>query len=215
MRRVYITGVGVVSSIGLGRRAFFDALGKGASGISQVESFDAAPLGRTFAGEVKGFRAEDHLSNAELRRVGRCSAMSLAAMRMAIEDAGIGADALRGPRTSVVVGTTMGEADVIADLDHAWIAGGFRAMRRAMMPKYGSTLLPIHLALVIGGAAEILQELQFSGFVRLSAMAPQRCQPFDLNRQGLILGEGAGIMVLESEEHATRRGANVQAEVGG
>jgi len=251
MRRVYITGVGVVSSIGLGRRAFFDALGKGASGISQVESFDAAPLGRTFAGEVKGFRAEDHLSNAELRRVGRCSAMSLAAMRMAIEDAGIGADALRGPRTSVVVGTTMGEADVIADLDHAWIAGGFRAMRRAMMPKYGSTLLPIHLArgigaqgmvltmpaacaagnyaigfaadlirsgradVVIAGAAEILQELQFSGFVRLSAMAPQRCQPFDLNRQGLILGEGAGIMVLESEEHAVRRNATAQAEVGG
>ena len=251
MRRVYITGVGVVSSIGLGRRAFFDALGKGASGISQVESFDAAPLGRTFAGEVKAFRAEDHLSSAELRRVGRCSAMSLAAMRMAIEDAGIGSDALRGPRTSVVVGTTMGEADVIADLDHAWIAGGVRAMRRAMLPKYGSTLLPIHLArgigaqgmvltmpaacaagnyaigfaadlirsgradVVIAGAAEILQELQFSGFVRLAAMAPQRCQPFDLNRQGLILGEGAGIMVLESEEHAVRRNATAQAEVGG
>lgn len=251
MRRVFITGVGVVSSIGLGRRAFFDALGRGESGISQVESFDAAPLGRTFAGEVKEFRAEDHLTSAELRRVGRCSAMSLAAMRMAMQDAGLSGDKLRGPRTSVVVGTTMGEADVIADLDHAWIAGGVRAMRRAMLPKYGSTLLPIHLAraigaqgmvltmpaacaagnyaigfaadlirsgraeVVIAGAAEILQELQFSGFVRLAAMAPERCQPFDLNRQGLIVGEGAGIMVLESEEHAVRRNATAQAEVGG
>ncbi|HEY1955594.1 MAG TPA: beta-ketoacyl-[acyl-carrier-protein] synthase family protein [Polyangiaceae bacterium] len=251
MRRVFITGVGVVSSIGLGRRAFFDALGRGQSGISQVESFDAAPLGRTFAGEVKDFRAEDHLTSAELRRVGRCSAMSLAAMRMAMQDAGITTDTLRGPRTSVVVGTTMGEADVIADLDHAWIAGGVRAMRRTMMPKYGSTLLPIHLAraigaqgmvltmpaacaagnyaigfgadlirsgradVVIAGSAEILQELQFSGFVRLAAMAPQRCQPFDLNRQGLIVGEGAGILVLESEEHAARRDATAQVEVGG
>jgi len=251
MRRVFITGVGVVSSIGLGRRAFFDALARGDSGISLVESFDPTPLGRAFAGEIKDFRAEDHLTAAEVRRAGRCAAMSLAAMRMAIADAGIATDQMRGPRTSVVVGTTMGEASVIAELDHAWIAGGMRAMRRAMLPKYGSTLLPIHLAraigaqgmvltmpaacaagnyaigfaadliragradVVIAGAAEILQELQFSGFVRLAAMAPQRCQPFDLNRQGLILGEGAGLLVLESEEHAVRRNASVQAEVGG
>ncbi|HEX4515527.1 MAG TPA: beta-ketoacyl-[acyl-carrier-protein] synthase family protein [Polyangiaceae bacterium] len=252
MRRVYITGVGVVSSVGLGRRAFFDALAKGQSGITPVESFDPTALGRLNAGEVKDFRAQDHLTQAELRRgIGRCSAMSLGALRMALADAGLEGDAVSGPRTSVVVGTTMGEADVIADLDQQWISGGHRAMRKAMLPKYGSTLLPIHLAravgaqgmvltmpaacaagnyaigfasdlirtgradVVIAGAAEILQQLQFSGFVRLAAMAPQRCQPFDLNRQGLILGEGAGLMVLESEEHAIRRGANVQAEVGG
>ncbi len=248
---MFITGVGVVSSIGLGRRAFFDALARGQSGITPVESFDAAPLGRSIAGEIKDFRAEDHLTANELRRAGRCSAMSLAAMRMAVEDAAITPQDLRGPRTSVVLGTTMGEADVIADLDHAWIAGGQSAVRRTLLPKYGSTLLPIHLAraigaqgmvltmpaacaagnysigfatdlirsgradVVIAGAAEMLQQLQFSGFVRLAAMAPERCQPFDLNRQGLILGEGAGLLVLESEEHAVRRNAHVQAEVGG
>ena len=121
-----------------------------------------------------------------------------------------------------------------------------------MIPKYGSTLLPIHVARAIGsegrvltlpaacaagnyaigfaadiiragkadvvvtGAAEMLQELQYSGFVRLAAMAQSRCQPFDLNRQGLILGEGAGILVLESEAHAVRRNASsLLAEVGG
>lgn len=251
MRRVFITGVGVVSSIGLGKRAFFDALAKGESGISPVESFDASTLSRQFAGEVKDFRADDHLTAAEVRRAGRCSAMSLAAMRMALEDAGIAADGLRGPRTSVVLGTTMGEADVIAGLDHAWITNGTSAVRRTQLPKYGSTLLPIHLAraigaqgmvltmpaacaagnyaigfaadlirsgradVVIAGAAEILQQLQFSGFVRLGAVSPLRCQPFDLNRQGLIVGEGAGLLVLESEAHAVRRNANVQAEVGG
>jgi 3-oxoacyl-[acyl-carrier-protein] synthase II len=251
LSRVFITGVGVVSSIGLGREDFFRALAEGKSGISPVESFDTTSLGRTFAGEVTGFRARDHLTAAEARRTGRCSAMTLAAARMAIKDAGLDAAALRGPRTAVVLGTTMGEADVLEELDHAWIRSGPRGIKRAHIPKYGSTLMPIHIARAIGaegmmltlpaacaagnyaigfaadliragradvvitGAAEIIQELQFSGFVRLAAMAPNRCQPFDLNRQGIIIGEGAGLMVLESEAHAVRRGATVHAEVGG
>jgi 3-oxoacyl-[acyl-carrier-protein] synthase II len=225
--RVLITGVGVVSSIGLGRREFFDALAAGRSGISPVESFDVSTLGREYAGEVKGFRARDHLTAAEARRTARCSALALAAARMAVEDAGLKGDALKGPRTAVVIGTTMGEANLLSELDHAWIKSGPKGVKRALIPKYGSTLLPIHVARAIGaqgmvltlpaacaagnyaigfgadmirsgradvvvtGAAEIIQELQFSGFVRLAAMAQQRCQPFDLNRQGLILGEGA------------------------
>jgi 3-oxoacyl-[acyl-carrier-protein] synthase II len=67
----------------------------------------------------------------------------------------------------------------------------------------------------LAGAAELLQQLQFSGFVRLAAMAPERCQPFDLHRMGLLLGEGAGVLVLETEEHAARRQARPQAELGG
>lgn len=249
--RVFITGVGVVSSIGLGKQAFFDGLAAGRSGIAPVESFDVSNLGREFAGEVKDFRPRDHLSAIEARRMGRCSQMALAAARMAIEDAALPAEALKGPRASVVLGTTMGEADVLGELDQAWIRKGASAVRRAWIPKYGSTLLPIHVARAIGaeggvltlpaacaagnyaigfaadmiragkadvvvtGAAELLQELQFSGFVRLAAMAPAKCQPFDLNRQGLILGEGAGLLVLESEAHAVRRNARLVAEVGG
>ncbi|MBX3264511.1 MAG: beta-ketoacyl-[acyl-carrier-protein] synthase family protein [Labilithrix sp.] len=249
--RVFITGVGVVSSIGLGKEAFFASLAAGKSGITPVEAFDASNLGRSNAGEVKAFRARDHLTAAEARRMGRCSQMALAAARMAIADAALPDGALSGPRASVVLGTTMGEADVLEDLDHAWIAKGLPGVRRAWIPKYGSTLLPIHVARALGaegavltlpaacaagnyavglasdliragkadvivtGAAEMLQELQFSGFVRLAAMAPAKCQPFDLNRQGLILGEGAGVLILESEAHAVRRDARVLAEVGG
>lgn len=249
--RVFITGVGVVSSIGLGKRAFFSALSQGKSGIGPVSSFDASNLGRDVAGEVKSFVPKDHLTAIEARRMGRCSQMALAAARMAIEDAGLSAEALRGPHASVVLGTTMGEAGVLEDLDHQWIHKGSSGVRRAWIPKYGSTLLPIHVARALGaegrvltlpaacaagnyaigfaadllragkadvvvtGAAEMLQELQYSGFVRLAAMAPAKCQPFDLNRQGLILGEGAGILVLESEAHAVRRNAKLLAEVGG
>lgn len=248
---MFITGVGVVSPIGHGRDVFFKALADGTSGIGPISSFDARPLGREFAGEVKDFHPRDHLTAAEARHTGRCSAMTLAAARMALRDAGIADGAIKGPRTAVVIGTTMGEADVIADLDHAWIKGGASAIRRSLLPKYGSTLLSIHVARAVGaegmaltlpgacaagnyaigfaadlirtgradvvvtGAAEMLQELQFCGFVRLAAMAPARCQPFDLNRQGLLIGEGAGIVVLESEAHAMRRGAKLEAEVGG
>lgn len=249
--RVFITGVGVVSSIGLGKDAFFQALAVGRSGIAPVEAFDVSSLGRTNAGEVKSFIPRDHLTAAEARRMGRCSQMALAAARMAVADAALPQDALKGPRASVVLGTTMGEADVLEDLDHAWIQKGLPGVRRAWIPKYGSTLLPIHVARALGaegqvltlpaacaagnyaigfacdliragkadvivtGAAEMLQELQYAGFVRLAAMAPAKCQPFDLNRQGLILGEGAGILVVESEAHAVRRNARVLAEVGG
>jgi 3-oxoacyl-[acyl-carrier-protein] synthase II len=249
--RVFVTGVGVISSIGLGRREFFAALSEGKTGISPIESFDASSVGRKFAGEVKIFDPKDHLTQAELKRTGRCSAMALAAARMAIEDARIDVSALKGERTSVVVGTTMGEADVIGELDLAWIKSGPQAISRTLLPKYGSTLLPIHVARAIGaegmilcmpaacaagnyaigfaadliragradvvlsGASEIIQELEFAGFARLAAMAPERCQPFDLNRQGLILGEGAAMVVLESEAHAVRRGARLCAEIGG
>jgi 3-oxoacyl-[acyl-carrier-protein] synthase II len=145
----------------------------------------------------------------------------------------------------------MGEATVLEEMDHGFIQHGAQGIKRALIPKYGSTLLPIHVArsvgaegmvltlpaacaagnyaisfaldmirmgradVVVTGASELLQELQFSGFVRLAAMAPQRCQPFDLNRQGLLLGEGAGILVLESEASVARRGGRPLAEVGG
>jgi 3-oxoacyl-[acyl-carrier-protein] synthase II len=247
--RVFITGVGAVSSIGLGRRAFFESLAVGKSGIGPVESFDAKNLGRLNAGEVKNFHAKDHLTSAEVRRMGRCSAMTLAAARMAVDDANL--RDIPKPKTAVVIGTTMGEATLLSDIDHAWISKGPDVVKRAMLPKYGTTLLPIHIAralgaqgmvlalpaacaagnyaigfgadliragradVVIAGATEVIQELQYSGFVRLAAMAPERCQPFDLNRQGLLVGEGAGVLILESEAHAVRRGAQLHAEVGG
>lgn len=251
MHRVYLTGIGVVSSLGLGKRAFFDALAKGQSAIAPVQSFDAASLGRTYAAEVTDFRPADHLSAAEARRMGRCSAMTVAAARMAAQDSALELGSFAGPRTAVVIGTTMGEADVLGHLDHAWIAGGARAVKPSLLPRYGSTLLSVHVARAVGaqglvltlpgacaagnysigfgadlirtgradvvvcGSAEIIQELQFSGFVRLGAVAPEKCQPFDKNRQGLILGEGAGIVVLESEAHAKRRNARLYAEFGG
>ncbi|MGD8862246.1 MAG: beta-ketoacyl-[acyl-carrier-protein] synthase family protein [Myxococcales bacterium] len=251
MSRVYVTGLGVVSSLGQGRDAFWDAIVSGRTGFASIESFDTASLDRSVAGEVKGFSARDFLTAAEARRTGRCSAFSIAAARMAVEDAGLSPELLAGERTSVIVGTTMGEADVITELEDTWIRQGADSINTSRIPLYGTTLLPIHLArafgargmvqalpaacaagnyaiafaadliragradVVITGASELLQKHQFAGFVRLGAVAPERCQPFDKNRKGIIIGEGSGIMVLESEAHAVRRGATPLAEVGG
>ncbi|MDD9941613.1 MAG: beta-ketoacyl-[acyl-carrier-protein] synthase family protein [Myxococcales bacterium] len=251
MTRVFVTGLGVVSSLGFGRDQFWRSITEGATGFSPIEGFDSTDLGREVAGEVKGFVARDFLTAAEARRMGRCSAYSLAAARMAVTDAGLTDQHLAGERTSVIMGTTMGEADVIAELEDAWIHRGPDAIDAQKIPRYGTTLLPIHLArafgargmaqtlpaacaagnysvahasdlirsgradVVITGASELLQRIQFAGFVRLGAVAPDRCQPFDKNRKGLIVGEGAGVLVLESEAHAVRRHATPLAEVGG
>jgi 3-oxoacyl-[acyl-carrier-protein] synthase II len=250
-RRVFVTGLGAVSSIGFGRQAFWESLAAGKSGASPVEGFDTGTIGRSIACEVKGFRARDWMTAAESRRMGRCSQYAVAAARMAVEDAKISPEMLATERTAVVIGTTMGEADVISELESAWIHRGEDAVRSRSINRYGTTLLPIHVARAFGargmtqtlpaacaagnysigfaadqiragradvaltGASEIIEKLQFAGFARLGAIAPERCQPFDLNRKGLLVGEGSGMMVLESEEHARSRGAHILAEVGG
>ncbi|UJR79903.1 beta-ketoacyl-[acyl-carrier-protein] synthase family protein [Sandaracinus amylolyticus] len=251
MGRVYVTGMGVVSSLGFGRRAYWQALVEGRSGISDVTLFDTASIGRSLAGEVKGFRARDYMNAAESRRAGRCSAFAIAAARMAAEDAGLKGQALAGERTAVVIGTTMGEANVLGELQKAWIHEGNEALPSAKLPRYGTTLLPIHVARAFGskgmvqtlpaacaagnyaigfaadqiragradvaitGAVEIIEKLEYAGFARLGAMSPDKCMPFDKNRKGLILGEGAAMLVLESEGSVVRRGAVPLAEVGG
>jgi 3-oxoacyl-[acyl-carrier-protein] synthase II len=243
--------MGVVSALGLGREAFWQALLAGRSAARPVTLFDTSELGRNLACEVKDFRPRDHLTQGELRRVGRCSGFAIAAARMAVADARLELSALQRERTDVVLGTTMGEVDVISELESAWLHRGEDAIAVAKLARYGTTLLPVHVAralgaqglvqalpaacaagnyaigfacdqirrgradVVITGASEILDKVQFAGFVRLGAIAPERCQPFDKNRKGLLIGEGAAILVLESEEHAVRRGAQVLAELGG
>src|SRR5690242_7492212 len=128
MSRVLVTGMGVVSSVGLGRTAFWDAIVGGRTGFTTIGSFDTNALERSVAGEVRGFVARDFLTHAESRRMGRCSAFALSAARQAVEDAGLRSEQLSGERTSVIVGTTMGEADVITELEDTWIRKGADAV---------------------------------------------------------------------------------------
>lgn len=249
MGRVFVTGVGVVSPVGLGAEAFGDALRAGQEATAPITGFDASGLDRDLACEVKDFRPRDHLTAGETRRTGRCSAMAIAAARMAVRGAGLEGEE-GGARTAVVLGTTMGEANLLGQLEKRWIHKGEGSVPPAALPRYGTTLLPIHVARAFGcrgvvqtlpaacaagnyaigyaadliragradraisGAAEVIEKLQYAGFARLGAMAPEHCQPFDKDRRGLIIGEGAGMLVLESEASVVRRGATPLAEVG-
>ncbi len=251
MSRVFVTGVGAVSPLGFGFDEFWSNLVAGRSAAAEVENFDVEGMERTRACEVKGFRPRDFMTAAEARRAGRCSQFTVAAARMAVEMAGLSPEQTRGPRTSVVIGTTMGEANLLGELEHAWIHNGEEAVASRRLAHYGTTLLPIHVArsigaqgmvqalpaacaagnyaisfaadlirsgradLVITGASEVIERLQYAGFVRLGAMAPERVQPFDLHRRGLLVGEGSGVLVLESEAHLVRRGGRPIAEVVG
>src|SRR5882757_7486904 len=150
MTRVYVTGLGVVSSLGFGRDEYWKNVVLGHSGFSSIAGFDTKGLERTVAGEVRGFNPRDFLTAAEARRTGRCSAFALAAARQAVENAGLTPTALQGGRTSVIMGTTMGEADVVGELEHAWVMRGADGVVPNKLARCGSSLLPIHIARAFG-----------------------------------------------------------------
>src|SRR4029453_17218066 len=155
MSRVFVTGVGVVSSVGFGRKAFWDSLCAGHTGASEIDLFDTSLMDRHMACGVRDFKRKDFLTVAEARRTGRCSGFALAAARMAVEDAGLRPDMLSGERTAVIIGTTMGEADVLGELQSAWIRGGDGAVAVSKLPRYGTTLLPIHVARAFGACGMV------------------------------------------------------------
>jgi 3-oxoacyl-[acyl-carrier-protein] synthase II len=250
MTRVFVSGVGAVSPVGTGRNEMFDALCRGISGAREISGFDTSRLDRHVGCEVSGFVAEDHLSRAELGRAGRCGQFALAAARIALADAGLEGGFTDPERVAVVLGTTMGEANLLGELEDIWFHRGAGSVPRELISRYGTGNLPAQVGRAIGarglvqalpaacaagnyaigqaareirkgradvvvtGASEVIERLQYAGFARLGAMAPDRVRPFDVDRSGILVGEGAGVLVLESEASLVRRGGRPLAEVG-
>lgn len=247
--RIVVTGLGVVTSIGIGRARFWDALLAGRSGISPVESFDTSRYSVHRGGEVKGFSPASLVKHPET--MSRASQMAAASARLALDDAGLDERALPAGHTAVVLGTTSGEPENVERFNDAEVAGDRSRIGADFMRRYPCHLLATHLATDVGtdgptlviptacaagnfavahaldllrsGAAEValaggadaFSRITFTGFARLGAIAPERCQPFDRGRRGMIPGEGAAVLVLESLARARARGARVYAEVLG
>jgi 3-oxoacyl-[acyl-carrier-protein] synthase II len=231
----------------MSRQAFGRALLAGETGISRVRSFDTERIGRHYAGEVHDFDAAAALTREEATRLDRCSAMAVAAARQAVTEARLTSLA----QAAVVMGTTMGDAVLLSDLEATWVNHGLTSVKPVDVKRYSCSRLATEVARSVGaraatltlnaacaagnyalgiardliargkaevvvvGASEVVAPLQYAGFVRLAAMAHEMCCPFDANRQGIILGEGAAVFVLESEAHAEARGATPLAELGG
>jgi len=125
MRRVVITGVGPVSSIGIGAAEYATALRAGASGVAEIASFDASGFPHRMAGEVRDFHPEKYLRVLDPGEWGRTSLFAAAAARLAVEDAGIDPVVLAGARAAAVMGTTAGESQVLEEATRHAIAGGY------------------------------------------------------------------------------------------
>ncbi len=250
-RRVVVTGLGVISSIGIGWEEFWDGLLKGKSGISPVSSFDTTNHFTHNAGEIKNFRPEEFISKGRISMLSRASHLGLAAAGLAIKDAGLSQDDMSSMNIGVCIGTTMGSVQTSEIINELMVLHGqidfskellcqvpthstpsavakeFKLSGPHMMFStacsagnyaigYGFDLIRLGRAdSVIAGGSEPLSKVAFTGFNQFSAVAPEKCQPFDKNRKGMMVAEGAGILILESLERALERNATIYAEVLG
>ncbi|MDD4956775.1 MAG: beta-ketoacyl-[acyl-carrier-protein] synthase family protein [Candidatus Omnitrophica bacterium] len=250
-RRVVITGLGIVSSIGIGKDTFWKNLVSGRSGITDVDRFDVSNFSIKKAGEIKGFKPDDFMPSGSVKKIGRGSQLAIAATSLVFKDAGLSPNIFREKRSGLVVGTTMGESPSIEMIDRFWTSGGEENVYMSNVANFPvnnlsnnigfsfsvaglNLVVPTACAagnysigfaadlisrnkcdLLIAGGADPLSRLAFTGFNRLFAMAPEKCQPFDKNRKGMMLGEGATVLLIEALESAKKRKAHIYAEILG
>jgi 3-oxoacyl-[acyl-carrier-protein] synthase II len=239
-RRVVITGLGLITPVGSDLERFWVRVLYGPSAAAPVTSFDTRSFRNAVGCEVKDFTGTTQ----------RATKMASAAALQALVSSGLEESCLRPDRVGVTIGTTLGEAlsieqidlpeqseslgsraSVFLDVSTAEISyavadqvnarGPVRAVPAACAAGNHAIALGFELIrrnradVVFAGGAEGFSRLAFIGFSRLHAMSPDVCRPFDRNRKGLILGEGAAVLVLEDYECARRRGAKLWAEVIG
>ena len=251
-RRVVITGLGVISSIGVGAEAFAAGLRAGRSNVQPISAFDTTGYEYAPGCEVRDFVPERFLQRLAVEEVGRSSQFSSAAGRMAIEDAGLDETAVRSRRCLVSIGTTDGEGRDLDQLVSMDLAGGPASMDPVLARRVPAGALSVAVAreldlsdveattigtacaagnyaigygfdairlgdvdLALCGGVDAVCRKTFTGFYRLGTIAPDACRPFDRDRRGIIAGEGAGVLVLESLASALGRGARIHAEVLG
>lgn len=257
-KRVVVTGMGVISPVGIGNEAFWDSLINGRSGLGPVTRFDASNLPTKIAGEVKEFDPLQYLEKKEVRRMDRFTQFALCATKMAIADAGLNLDDLDKERLGVVLGTGIGGTQTFEEQHQVLLdrgpnrvspffvpmmianlaAGQISMMLKAQGPNYTVVSACASATNAIGEAFKLLQRgdadcvvtggteaavtpMSMAGFCAMKAMSTNNenpkgaSRPFDQERDGFVLSEGAGILILETLEHAQRRGARIYAEIAG
>jgi 3-oxoacyl-[acyl-carrier-protein] synthase II len=250
-KRVVVTGLGLITSIGAGKDIFWQNLINGKSGISKVESFDTSGHFTHMGGEIKDFDAAEFVGRKKIKLMARASHLAIAAAKLAVKDAGIAPGELKNMRVSVCMGTTGGESQEIEEIDSVWTRQGREQVKDLSIMRYpvnnisanvaielklknsnrmfttacaagnyaigyGFDLLRLGKAdLVLAGGSDAFSYLSFTGFNQVGAVAPEKCQPFDKNRKGMLVGEGSAVLVLERLDTALKRGAVIYAEILG
>jgi len=257
-RRVVVTGVGLVSPLGIGTDATWQALLAGRSGIGPITRFDAAEYPSRIAGEVREFDPERFVEKKEVKKTDLFIQYALAATQFAMEDSGLVVDEENAARVGVIIGSGIGGLPLIERMHAVLLERGPGRISPFFIPglivnmaagqvsiRYGArgpnsapctacttglhavgdAFRQIQLgyadAMICGGTEGVITPLAVGGFAAMKALStrneePERAsRPWDKGRDGFVMGEGAGVLVIEELEVASRRGAAVYAEIVG
>ncbi len=258
-RRVVVTGIGCLSSLGPDTAAFWDGLITGRSGISRVTRFDPTEFPSKVGGEIRDFDASKFMDAKEAKRNDRYTQYAVAASRMAIEDAKVDVTKIDSDRFGVIIGSGIGGMETIENQARILIERGPSRVSPFTIPSLianiasgvvaiefqaksvnfgvvsacasgshslGEALRHIrdgHADIMLSGGSEAcITRLSYAGFCNMKAMStdfndtPEKAsRPFDKLRDGFVKGEGSGVLVIESLEHAQARGARIYCELVG
>ncbi|OEU75840.1 MAG: beta-ketoacyl-[acyl-carrier-protein] synthase II [Desulfuromonadales bacterium C00003068] len=258
MRRVVVTGVGAVSSLGTGVEKNWSALTEGKSGIDLITRFDASELPAQIAGEVKDFDPTQFMPKKDVKKMDLFIQYSLAAADMAMEDSGLQITDENAERVGVLVGSGLGGLPAIEKYHDVLNKSGYKRVSPFFIPMLIINLAPgqisirfgakgpnlssvsacatgthsigdaYHMikrgdvdAMIAGGTESTITPLGISGFCVMKALSTRNddptaaSRPFDKDRDGFIMAEGAGIVILEDYETAVKRGAKIYGEICG
>ncbi len=253
-RRVAVTGLGLLTPLGLDTESTWDGLIAGRSGIAPITAFDTAAFECPIAGELRGFDPAQHADPKLARRIDRSSVLAIAASKQAVRDAQLDLESQPPGSVGIVLGTGIGGAHLIVENQQVLDQRGPRRVSpfliTNMLPDTASGLVSIALGaggpnfavtaacatggaavgeaaeLIRRGAADVivaggfeapLKPIYYAGFQAMRALAvhddpTQASRPFDAERNGFVISEGAGVLILEELEHALARGARIYAE---
>jgi 3-oxoacyl-[acyl-carrier-protein] synthase II len=257
-RKVVVTGMGIVSPLGIDNDKLWNSLLQGESGVGYITHFDTTDYDVTFAAEVKNFDPTDWIEKKEARRMDPFAQFALVAAELAVKNSGLDIEKLDKYRSGVITGSGIGGMTTFEKEYHTLFAKGHKRVSPFFIPmmisdiapglisiKYGfkgpnysttsacaSSSHAIGLAMqairtgdadvmITGGSEASITKMGVAGFSNMKALStrndePKKAsRPFDVERDGFVIGEGGAMLVLESEEHALARNAKIYAELVG
>lgn len=258
-KRIVVTGIGVVSPVGVGKTSYWNSLVSAISGVGRITHFDPTGFDVQIAAEVKGFDVTNWIDRKESRRMDRFVHFGVAAALDAIEDAGLKITPTNAERVGVLVGSGIGGLQTLEDQVKVLIQNGPSKISPFLIPMMIADMASGHISIITGakgpnstvvtacatgahalgdsleiirrGAADVMicggteaavTQVGVAGFGNMKAMTSKyndnptkASRPFEAGRDGFVIGEGAGVVVLESLEHAEARGAHIYCELGG
>ncbi len=257
-RRVVVTGLGMISPLGIGNEATWQGLIEGRSGIGRITKFDASQYPAQIAGEVRGFVPEDWMEKKEVKKSDTFIHYALAAATMAADDSGLDTAKEDQDRIGVIIGSGIGGLPLIEEMHRKLLERGPSRISPFFIPGLIVNLAAGQISIkfsakgpssapatacatgahAIGDAARIIRygeadvmfaggseavitPLALGGFAAMRALStrndePERAsRPWDAERDGFVMGEGAGVLILEEREHALARGARIYCELTG